>query len=505
MLVRWKLPSVLLISSLILSGCGGGSTDGEFDFGTGDSSAGAESGKSIYSFRPLAVYETYKEFSGGDADGLYQGSYDYPYIKRYLIKPVIASSQTPTSRATVSDYIATVDGVRIDDKESFPKLQKVIGAPISLRTALVFDVSSSVNQADVDQLIVEAKRYIAAAKDSSNKVIANQEFVVWAFGKKVEELTSGFTSETNILNSRLDQVVDIFDSGAYGASSNLHNAILQAVGRYSKGSISYGNDGNDLYDSTRGANIRLSQLVLFSAGPDTYLETEQSLMVDAIHSQAFSLGEDSEGETQFLYKPVFYHVVGGADKGEAYEALSNEAESVSFLTLQSGKYTFAEKLIENQIEAVDARVDLDNQYLYRFDFLPRTGEHEIIFQSNANSRNSSLLTDISESVIASIAGLDTAAEELSTLVEITGPNGEYLVNNTASFAEVKTFGFSTNWINESFDKSDYSWQIVSGQGDGRTNSNGTFTVTEKTSTTLVLRLTNNELTSKNSATITITN
>lgn len=504
MLIRWKLPSLLFIASLMAGGCGGGSADGEFDFGTGESSSSVQQGKSIYSFRPLAVYESFKSFSGATQDGVYQGSSSYPSIKQFLIKPIVASTQLPTSRATVNDYIVTVDGVKIDAKESFPKLQKVIGAPIRLRTALVFDVSSSVNQADIEELIAEAKRYVESAQASSNEVIANQEFVVWAFGREVEELTSGFTSNITTINNRLDRVVDRFNSGVLGPASSLHRAVLEAVGRYTSGSISFRGGNNDLYDTTTGANIELSQMALFSAGPDTYLEFEQSLMIDAIHSQGFSLGEDSEGETQFLYKPVFYHVVGGSVEGEAYDALSAEAESVSYLTLKSGEYSFGDKLIENQIRAIDARVDSNNQYLFRFDFLPRVGDHEIVFKSNTNSHNSSLTTDILAANLVPIVNLGIAGEELSTLVEITGPNGEYLVNNTASFAQIKTFGFSTTWINQSFDQSDYTWQIVSGQGDGRTNSNGTFTVTEKTSSTLVLRLTNNEMASKNTTTITIT-
>src|SRR5690606_24828668 len=99
----------------------------------------------------------------------------------YLIDPIDAATLQSVTTATSSDYTVTVDGTTIDDSESFPLLQKVVGSQASLRTALVFDLSSSLNHIDIEALIAEAKAYVVASQAHSNSTIRSQEFVVWAF------------------------------------------------------------------------------------------------------------------------------------------------------------------------------------------------------------------------------------------------------------------------------------------------------------------------------------
>lgn len=512
MLREKKLIMAILVAAMSTVGCGGDKNkDSDFTFASGGT--GFEStGNPSVSFVPKAPFERFSSFSDLSEDGVYQGNVVFPLVFQYLITPVSSSSFQPIAGVRASDYLVTINGVPVDPRENFSMLQKVVGAPVSLRTALVFDVSSSVDQIDMEKLIEEAKRYIEQAEQSTNPAVANQEYVIWAFAREVESIIRNFTADNEQINQGLDTVLDRFKTGVLGSSSNLHRAILQAVGRYvDEGEgLDFRSDGdNDLVDTTSNTNIRLSQLVLFSAGTDTFQEIEQSLMVDAIQSQGFAKLGSADIDAELMNKPVFYYVVGGDNSGSAYTALADEAEKVTQLQLQSDRYTFAEGLVNDQISAIEARVNLNQLYLYRFGFLPRLGEHEVVFESPGTDSSRRLTTDVTEEYLEQRINLGTPAEELATLVEITGPNGEYLAESKASFSAVKTFGAATRWVNEAFNADSYEWAILSGAAQGRANANGTFTITSKEPGDVVLQVRNTDLegqfANKNTTTIVVTN
>ena len=109
----------------------------------------------------------------------------------------------------------------------------------------------------------------------------------------------------------------------------------------------------------------------------------------------------------------------------------------------------------------------------------------------------------------------TPGEALSTLVEITGPNGEYLARGilgegqvqtqfagTFSISVNNTFGFATRWINGTFAASDYTWSLSGTGATGTDNADGTFTVTNVDGSA-VLTLTNNTLGTRNVAQLTL--
>ena len=217
----------------------------------------------------------------------------------------------------------------------------------------------------------------------------------------------------------------------------------------------------------------------------------------------------------FTNKPVFYYVTSGESQGTAYPELSEESETTEYLTLSGGVYNFADGLIQNQLDAVEARIDLDNQYVYRAAFLPRVGDHTVVLQSNSTVSQTSLTYTIKDEVLALFVNVSTPGEELESividgtdeecdnglfddvcfngLVEVTGPNGEYLSNFSASLAEVSTFLPATRWVNEEYSSDDYAWSFPGGDGAGTLNGDGSYTVNSITGTTANLQLENTVL------------
>ena len=512
---RLRFFGAILLPCLFVIGCSGSSGSGVPDSNLGaaataaDDGSGAPAGPLNVSYVPLLVFEAFDDFSGIGLDGVFISDGVDPFVEIFLINPVDATTLDSIDTAVVSDYETTVDDVEISDDESFPVLQKVLGIPTSLRTALVFDVSGSVSSANVDivALVDEAKSYIAQAKLSADPTIASQEYTVWAFGTRIEELTTDFTANTATLEAALDLVATRFSTNALGATTNLHRAIVQSIGRYQDGTGAYDfrTDGdNDLEDQTTRNLVNLSQLVVFSSGRETYFEMDQALMTRAIQSQSFisydQASSASDGSVSY-HKPVFYYVVGGPTMGETYDPLRDLAEGTTQLLLSAGAYSFGSNLVQKQIDAIDKRIDLSNAYIYSFAFAPRIGSHTQVFTSKSENFNYSLTRSYPDTDFVGDGSPGTPAEVLVSLVEITGPNGEFLSNWTASLSEVSTFAPATRWVNTQYAAGDYMWTLTGGSGTN--NADGTYTVSSIAGATATLRLDNTLRVE--TTTITITN
>jgi hypothetical protein len=520
---RLKFVGAIFLPCLLVIGCGG---DGGSRFdsddqtsSSGSSGSSASSGSSggststdptNVSYVPLLVFEAFDDFSGLGSDGLFLRDGSYPFIEIFVINPINATTLDSIDDAVVANYEVTVDDIEISEDENFPVLQKVLGSPTYLGTALVFDVSGSVNGVDIDALVAEAKAYVTAAKASTNGTVSSQVYTVWAFGSTIEELTTGFTGNTATIEAALDQVAIRFNTTALGTTTNLHRAIVQSIGRYkadataSAPAYDFSADGtNDLIDVTTRNYVALSQLVLFSSGNPTALEMDYTLMTRAIQSQSFISYDDASSEADgsvSRYKPVFYYVVGGTSVGETYTALRDLSEVTTQLVLSSGAYSFSAGLVQNQIDAIEKRVDVDNLYIYSYAFAPRIGDHTRIFTSKSDNFNYSLTGSYPADGFVGDGSPGTPAEVLASLVEITGPNGEYLASQTASLSEVATFAPATRWVNTPYGNGDYLWTRTGGTGTA--NADGTYTVTSVTVPT-TLQLTNTVL--GHTTTITVTN
>ena len=456
----------------------------------------------------MMILEKSSDYSDYDEDDLFVTDWDVQngLINYYMINPVDSATLNVVTTATDDNYSVTVDGVEIDDSENFPLLQKVVGLEFSLQTALVFDLSPSVNDVDMAQLVQEAKDYIPAAKAHPDSRISQQQYTVWAFGNDVEELTSGFTADQATLEAALDEVLNQYNTSAKGFVSSLHKAVVQAIGRYinTEDSIDFRNDGNnDLVDVITKDAVNFTQLVMFSSGPDNALEFSVDQMNAAIQSQALvQYAATSTSDTVEIYKPVLYYVVGADSRGVAYSNLSNEAEVVVHLTLSGGEYSFASDLIGRQIAAIERRLNLDNAHVFSYAFTPRVNDHEVLFSSASTNNSYTLTTQVSGDFLAGESGLGTPAEEADTRVEITGPNGEYISGDpikSVPFSDMQTFAPLTRWLNVAYAGSDYSWSISNGAGT--TNANGTYTVTSVGTGGATLTLTNNALADRNTSSI----
>lgn len=181
--------------------------------------------------------------------------------------------------------------------------------------------------------------------------------------------------------------------------------------------------------------------------------------------------------------------------------MSNLAEVATSLTSVGGSYEFESGLIADQINAIERRIDLDNQYVFRYAFLPRIGEHTSVFSSNATGYNFSLTMKFTEEYMKENENVVTPGE-LSSQVEIAGPNGEFISGNDLAFSEAQTFLPTTRWTNETYTAADYSWSISNGTGVA--NANGTFTVTSISGGSATLTLTNTARAAPESVSIEIT-
>ena len=162
MRVNNKLLPIMLLPFSLLVGCGGGgasdlntsaSTDDTTD--SGDSGDTDDNGGTTIpvsdgvSYLPLMINETNKFYSGLDFDNLFKFEIFDPELHYYLINPVDSATLEPLTTAVTANYQVTVDGVATDALESFSLLQPVIGTPVELHTALVFDVSGSMTSVDM--------------------------------------------------------------------------------------------------------------------------------------------------------------------------------------------------------------------------------------------------------------------------------------------------------------------------------------------------------------------
>src|SRR5690606_1612289 len=224
---RLKFPLAILFS-VLLAACGGSSDSvipetGGNDDGTG---GGVDAPLSANTFYPMNFY-----MQGGEEydveDGLFKGLEFYPRIQAHLIAPVNGRTLAAVTNPSLSDYQLTIAGQPVNGEHQ-PRLQKVLGLPVKLRTALVVDTSASMNAVDKAALVAEIKNYIAAVKASTNPTIRDQKFTLWVFASEVVPLVANFTDDATELETALDAINWI----GQGDFSAVYQAIVAAVGSY---------------------------------------------------------------------------------------------------------------------------------------------------------------------------------------------------------------------------------------------------------------------------------
>ena len=485
---------VILSSGLIA--CGGGDdvipqvasapADNSADNSADDDSSTFVEKKDIgVTYIPLQFYlsgEGYVE----DGD-LFEGIGFSPIVQGYVISPVSGADLSPLETPDVSDYKITVNDENVGGDEQGLIMQKIIGLPINLHTAIVIDTSSSNSKAsgvDIEALIFEVKDFVAQAQSSPDITIANQQFTLWAYasaGSGVQALVPNFTSSAVDINDALDSLLvgDAWEDR--GPDSATYEAIVKAVGRYvgqGSGGASVNVDllNDDIDDLVEGYQynnsgeqlvaVNLANVVLVSRGQNTNYQTFfkddakaalqwQSIIgyvEESVSDNIVVDGGDAviNSETILINKPLIYVSVGPDDPDELIGQLASNIID----TASNDVFDFSGSIIEAQKEAVDIRTQPDNQYLIRYAMFERDGQHELKLESNSLGYNYSLVTDFDMS-----SGLFLGIPDIAPIVEIAGPDDAYLPSGFVSLGNVNRLYPETRWAVQAFEGSDYSWTV----------------------------------------------
>lgn len=466
-----------------------------------DESVSSPSGRNV-TFLPLSIFETSKDYSLLSKENVHITESYFPFIHGVMLS-VHNAETLAIDTGTVDDFVIREDEQVVDPLESFPVLQTVGAIPTYLHTAIVIDVSGSVRNSPagnpLPEAVSEAKAIIAQAQASTDPVIKNQRFTIWAFGKKVKELTpNGFTEDSTILNTALDEVLNSNLYDDLDSPSSLNLAIVQAIGRYdgqgaSNDPTAYtfrddgtvGNTNNDLIEGVSTERIQLSSLIVITSGAADQKFTDEQVKI-AIESQSqvifktesdeedtaneeVIIGEDGESDseapagaesevTKNLGKPFIAVLVGNSTRVQA--SITDNANHIIDLRGKSdSEISFASTVLGYQTSLINFRKREGDRYLLRYASVYRSGKHESLITTGAVDTSYSLTGEIdipTEIDINMPSGVYIPG--VFSSVEITGPSDQYLqrsvnVNNTNVFYP------TTRWTSAVYSASDYTWEL----------------------------------------------
>jgi hypothetical protein len=469
-----KIVMLSLLTFTIVA-CGGGGSPLQ-DIGTEDSDTTgvtSASGENV-TFLPLAILETSQEYSLLDEDNVFITERFYPYIHGVLLSTFDAATLEVTE-ATIDDFIITEDDELIDDDESFPILQKVGAIPTYLHTAIVIDVSGSVDDDVLTEVVTETKALITLLQGSDDSVIANQRFTIWAFAGQVKEMTSGFTEDKTVLDAALDAILDPNLVDEISSSSSLNEAIVEAIGRFDGPGEGGGDtdflyrdsdangDNNDLVESVSTSRIQLSSLIVVTSGTDTLgggvFSNEQ--VMTAIESQsqvAFSNDTSSTEVTENSGKPFIAVIVGDGASIEL-SITDNASNIIDLRNKAAGSLSFATSTAAFQASLISTRKRDGDRYFLRYASPLRQGSHERTITTGAVDTNYSLTASIE---LGDFQDVGMPAEEyypgVISAVEITTEDNAYL-QSVINIADTNVFYPATRWTSTVFANTDYTWTL----------------------------------------------
>lgn len=480
---------LLTLAAFLLTACGGSSGSSLFDSDNGqlDNDGKPVTNKRSNTYYPLDIYQQGKEYVEDDA---FLGLVFDGFVFAHMIAPVDANTLEPARQPSVDDYTLTLNEEKANKDEHGLMMQKVIGLPVQLRTALIVDTSPS-NQANKDDLINAIKQYIVSAQASSDPTIRNQEFTLMSFGTTPTWYVPDFTRDISILEAGLSTLKSEWQSN--GGFSALYQSIVVAIGAYvGKGAaditeVDYRSDGNnDLTEGyiTNASNDQLSHLVLgnvvlFSAGGDTvtYFDLEdaqaaldwQSYLVyeDEVKDEESADKGDSDGALEgmtFSGKPLFYVSIGSE--------VSKKVRSISTKVIETNtlsNFNFFDSLISNQQLSVATRSRLDNMYMIRYIVPQRDGIVDLKLASDTGKKDYALGAELTFDA-------PLLLPEPTPVLEITGPNNSYLAGERVSVSQVTTLFPAVRWdAYNNISKSGFSWQV--GGVNRAANDDGSIALT----------------------------
>lgn len=489
---RWSLSALTL--TFLLTACGGSgdpvipetNNPNDPNNPANPSNPGATSSVTYF---PLNTYLKGDNYLGEGTEA-FAGIMFNPLIKAYVIAPVDAQTLEPAS-ANISDYSITMNDQVIDSAEQYAMLQRIVGLPNQLNTALVIDTGGRSQAVNRQALINELKAYISAVQSHPDPVVKNQQFTILAYGDEVSAVQPTLTASAETLNSALDSVLTNWETLGQGTST--YEAIVTAIGTYTGTSpadsaqeYELGNDGiDDLLDgyqqsATDLSLFRLSSVVLVSAGgASNNIFTAESVR-EALEWQSYVV-YDTEAESEaaepdtnenvsendntvipdsaitYLGKPLLYVRVGD---GQPNAALQNMAAA----SIDGRNYSFANELITAQLNAIAIRTKEDNRHLVRFAVRERDGNHTILFRSQSRGFNYALVTELDlKAIYEASQDLDTPVApppQVAPLVEITNASNDYFAAGRIRRVDATRLFPATRFTVKAYSaSSDYSWTI----------------------------------------------
>lgn len=479
-------------------GNSGGGNSGGGNSGGGDSGGSDEEITGTNTFYPLNFYMTGTEYveEEGFASVLFS-----PFTKAYLIAPVDGTTLAPASNPKLSDYRLTINDEPVDATEHAPLMQKVIGLPVELHTALVIDASASSQPIDKMAFLAAVKAYISQVQQNADPVIKNQKFTIVAFGHDVLGVQGTLTSDAATLNAALDSI----SWQGLGASTSLYQALVAAIGMFKGDSkqgvtgIDYSADNiADLIDGYRYLSststlqaLNLTSVVLFASGGQSvnYFNLDEAKA--ALNWQSFLVfdtsKEDSSDDTadddasddkenagpdgmKYLGKPLYYVSLGTNGPVE-------EIKKLARLTISSNSnssFNFAAELIKAQQADIQERARLNNLHMIRLPILERAGKVTTVLEGKTTNHSYSLTGDIEFKEETP----PVIIPEQGPLLEITTAANEYLAGGAVTRSQVAKVYPAVRW--------DFFKQCgaTTFSGPGTANSDGSFTLTGTGTVTL---------------------
>lgn len=210
----------------------------------------------------------------------------------------------PMDALSLSDLHILEDGAPLDVAESLQALLPKESLPYILQTAIVMDVSASIDAQEL-ALMMTAVRGLIASSGSSGGLLARQRVALYTFDSSVHRVVS-FTDDEAVLNLALDSV---------HASGTLSTDLYGAV-RHVANDISYRYSSSEIVEGA---------IILITDGRDTAnrVTEEQALAaIEGVTVFTVGVGEDADIAT--------LQVLGseGSEEAVSYDALYQSLQAI---------------------------------------------------------------------------------------------------------------------------------------------------------------------------------
>ena len=286
-----RLLLVLLLSAG-LGACGNGITD------TVDSGAPIDDGSDLSADQEEPI--------GTGAFVAFE-SLDFSYADNSVVNLLFrARDQRGEAMDTLalSDLQILEDGTAVDGAESLQSMLPKESLPYVLQTAIVMDISASIDSQELAQM-TSAVRGLIANSGNSNGLLARQRVALYTFDSTIRRVVS-FTDDEEVLNLALDSV---------RASGTLSTDLYGSVEYVSK-DINYRYGVNDIVEGA---------IILITDGRDTANRVSETQALAAAEGVAvFTVGVGQDADNNALY------ALGseGYESAATYDALYQALQAI---------------------------------------------------------------------------------------------------------------------------------------------------------------------------------